>query len=117
MNIEDLRTYCLSKPATSEELPFGPDALVFKVAGKMFLLTNLSEFSSFNVKCEPEKAVELREQYPDVVLPGYHMNKRHWNTVIISGGLSDQMLREFIDDSYQNVVKTLPKKTREALQA
>jgi len=115
MNIESLRTYCLKKKGVTEEFPFGPDTLVFKVKGKVFLLTSLdSETFRFNVKCDPDKAIELRERY-DAVQPGYHMNKKHWNTVIVDGRLSQQLLREMIDDSYELVVQSLPKKTREGL--
>jgi len=115
MNIESLRTYCLKKKGVTEEFPFGPDTLVFKVKGKVFLLTSLdSETFRFNVKCDPDKAIELRERY-DAVQPGYHMNKKHWNTVIVDGRLSQQLLREMIDDSYELVVQSLPKKIREEL--
>lgn len=104
MNIETLREYCLSKPDVEETLPFGPDTLVFKVKGKVFLLTGLETHPvQFNVKCDPDLAVELRERYPDTVLPGYHMNKKHWNTVIVDGQLSGKILREFIDESYRLV--------------
>ena len=100
MNIESLREYCLSKPNTEETTPFGPDTLVYKVNGKMFLLMGLDEEQlSFNVKCDPDKAIELREQY-DCVQPGYHMNKKHWNTVIVDGSVSSKQLKEWIDHSY-----------------
>ena len=106
MDIESLRQYCLSKPGVEETLPFGPDTLVFKVSGKIFLLTGLdSEELSFNVKCDPDKAIELREEYPETVLPGYHMNKKHWNTIIVDGRLSAKQLKEMIDDSYDLVAK------------
>ena len=100
MNIETLREYCLSKPGAEETLPFGPDTLVFKVNGKMFLLTSLDEEPlQFNVKCDPDKAIELREEY-SCVLPGYHMNKKHWNTIVVDGSVSTKQLKEWIDDSY-----------------
>ena len=103
MNIEFLRSYCLAKPGVEETLPFGPDTLVFKVGGKMFLLTSLdTEELRFNVKCDPDKAVELREQY-DCVQPGYHMNKIHWNTITVDGSVSTALLKEWIDDSYNLV--------------
>lgn len=103
MNIESLREYCLAKAETEETLPFGPDTLVFKVKGKMFLLTGLDEEQlSFNVKCDPEKAIELREEFP-CVQPGYHMNKKHWNTVIVDGSVSDKQLKQWIDWSYDLV--------------
>lgn len=104
MNIEQLRAFCLSKPGVEESLPFGPDTLVFKVNGKIFLLTGLDSYPlQFNVKCDPDRALELREEHPDTVLPGYHMNKKHWNTVIVNGSLSNKQLQEFIDDSYKLV--------------
>lgn len=104
MNIETLREYCLSRPGTEETLPFGPDTLVFKVSGKAFLLTGLdSEELRFNVKCDPDKAIELREEYA-CVLPGYHMNKKHWNTIVADGSVSDKQLKEWIDHSYELVI-------------
>lgn len=108
MNIEELRDYCLGKPAVTESFPFGEDTLVFKVADKVFLLTGLDS-PSFNVKCDPEWAVELREQYSEV-LPGFHMNKKHWNTVHTDGALTNKQLREMIDHSYNLVFASLPKK-------
>ncbi len=108
MNIESLREHCLSKKNVTEGFPFGEDTLVFKVSGKIFLLVGLDQADRFNVKCEPERAIALREQY-DEVKPGYHMNKKHWNTVHITGRLTDEQLREMVDHSYDQVVKTLPK--------
>ncbi|MBK8953878.1 MAG: MmcQ/YjbR family DNA-binding protein [Chitinophagaceae bacterium] len=103
MNIETIREYCLSKPGAEETLPFGPDTLVYKVAGKIFLLMGLdSEDLSFNVKCNPDKALELREDFP-CVLPGYHMNKKHWNTIVVDGSVSVKQLKEWIDHSYELV--------------
>ncbi len=105
MNIEYIRDYALSLPSVTEDLPFGPDTLVFRVSGKIFLLLSLdADPLQFNVKCRPEDAVELREQY-DAVLPGYHMNKKHWNTVIVNGELENRMLLKFIKDSYKLVGK------------
>ena len=116
VNIEELQQYCLSKPGVEETLPFGPDTLVYKVAGKVFLLTSLdAEDFRFNVKCDPDLAQELREQY-DCVLPGFHMNKKHWNTIIADGSVPAKQLREWIDHSYNLVVNSLPKKLREQLQ-
>jgi predicted DNA-binding protein (MmcQ/YjbR family) len=116
MNIETLRAYCLAKPAAEETLPFGPDTLVFKVAGKVFLLTGLdSDPLSFNVKCDPDLAVELRERY-DAVKPGYHMNKKHWNTVTVDGSVSGKLIREWIDHSYELVVDSLPAKVKAELK-
>ena len=108
MNIESLREYCLLKPAVKETFPFGPENLVFKVMDKMFLLIGLDNPFKFNVKCDPEKAVLLREEYNEVQ-PGYHMNKTHWNTVSINGRLTDRQLQEMIDHSYDLVVASLPK--------
>lgn len=106
MNIEELRTYILEKPSVTEGFPFGEDTLVFKVSKKIFLLTGLNSSPlQFNVKCDPEKAIELREEYPGTVLPGYHMNKKHWNTIIVDGALSKKQLKEMIDHSYNLVSK------------
>jgi predicted DNA-binding protein (MmcQ/YjbR family) len=103
MNIESLRDYCLSKPGTEEALPFGPDNLVYKVNGKIFLITGLDqEQLGFNVKCDPELAIELREKYP-CVIPGYHMNKKHWNTIVVDGSVSVKQLKEWINHSYELV--------------
>jgi predicted DNA-binding protein (MmcQ/YjbR family) len=111
MNIESLHEYCLSKPGAEETLPFGPDTLVYKVNGKIFLITGLDqEQLSFNVKCSPDKVIELREEFP-CVQPGYHMNKKHWNTIVVDGSVSTKQLKEWIDWSYELVVgKNLKKK-------
>ena len=94
MNVETLQEYCLNKPGAEETLPFGPDTLVYKVNGKAFLLTGLdSETLQFNVKCDPDKAIELREEYA-CVLPGYHMNKKHWNTIVMDGSVSSKQIKE-----------------------
>lgn len=111
MNIEELREYCLSKKGATEGFPFGEDTLVFKVGGKMFLLTSLTGALSMNVKCDPEQALELRDLHPEVK-PGYHMNKKMWNTVDLTGSLSTRQIHEFIDHSYQLVVNGLPAKLR-----
>ncbi|MCU0321448.1 MAG: MmcQ/YjbR family DNA-binding protein, partial [Chitinophagaceae bacterium] len=101
MNIEQLRSHALNKPNTEESFPFGDDTLVFKVNGKIFLLFGVdNQPLQFNVKCNPDKAIELREEFPDAVLPGYHMNKKHWNTIVVNGQLSNQQLKEMVDDSY-----------------
>ncbi|MGI4729070.1 MAG: MmcQ/YjbR family DNA-binding protein [Janthinobacterium lividum] len=115
MNIEILRDYCLQKPGTEETMPFGDDTLVFKAGGKIFLLIGLKEANRFNVKCDPDLAIELRESYSEVQ-PGFHMNKTHWNTVFIDGNLTDKQLLEMIDHSYELIVKNLPKAIRENLQ-
>ena len=115
MNIESLQQYCLSKKGVTEETPFGPDNLVYKVGGKMFLLASLDTIPlQFNVKSDPEEATRLRDQYP-CVLPGYHMAKKHWNTVIVDGSVGDRMLQQWIDDSYQLVFDSLPKKTKDEI--
>jgi predicted DNA-binding protein (MmcQ/YjbR family) len=111
MDRELLREYCLSKPGVTESFPFDENTLVFKVAGKMFLLTDLLDSFSMNVKCDPEKAIDLREHY-SCVLPGYHMNKRYWNTIMIDGSINDMLLFEWIDHSYNLVVESLPRKER-----
>ena len=101
MNIETIREYILQKPSVTEGFPFGEDTLVFKVKEKIFFLAGLdSDPLQFNVKCDPYKAIQLREEYPDTVLPGYHMNKKHWNTIIVDGRLTARQLKEMIDDSY-----------------
>ena len=106
MNIETIRDHVIIKPLVTEGFPFGENVLVFKVNNKIFLLTNLDANPlQFNVKCDPEKAIELREEFPDSVLPGFHMNKKHWNTVIINGYLLKQQILEMIDNSYSLVAK------------
>ncbi len=109
MNLELLREHCLSKSDVEEGLPFGPDTLVFKRNGKIFLLTGFEEPLQINVKCDPEQAVMLRETY-DAVLPGYHMNKQHWNTVIIDGSIPQKTILSFIDQSYELVGAKAKKK-------
>ena len=110
MNIETIREYILQKQDVTEGFPFGEDTLVFKVKDKIFFLTGLdSSPLQFNVKCDPDKALQLREEYPESVLPGFHMNKKHWNTIIVDGHLSAKQLREMIDDSYGLVAKTKKK--------
>ena len=116
MDIESLRDYCLSKPAVEETLPFGPDTLVYKVGGKVFLICPLADESfRFSIKCDPEKAIELRERY-DCVQPGYHLNKKHWNTIYVDGTVSNSVLKEWINDSYDLIVDSLPAKTREQVK-
>ncbi|WP_212006325.1 MmcQ/YjbR family DNA-binding protein [Chitinophaga sp. HK235] len=114
MDIEQYREYCLSLPGVTEEFPFGEETLVYKVAGKMFALSGLEEFNSINLKCDPEEAVELRERYEGVI-PGYHMNKKHWNTVDIHSNIPNKLLLQWIKNSYDLVVASLPKKEREKL--
>ncbi|MEZ5059377.1 MAG: MmcQ/YjbR family DNA-binding protein [Saprospiraceae bacterium] len=118
MNIEAFHQYCISKKGVEETFPFGPQTLVFKVMGKMFALTGLDEVDySVNLKCDPERAIQLREEYPDDILPGFHMNKKHWNTVHFEHDLPETLLRELIDHSYELVVKSLKKSDREALES
>ena len=116
MNIEEYRDFCLSFAGTTEDMPFDDNVLVFKVLGKMFALTDINQFESINVKCDPEKAVELREKYT-CVIPGYHMNKKHWNTIIMDGEMPDHEVQEWITHSYDLVVAKLPKKAREELKS
>lgn len=115
MNIEEIRDYCLAKPGVTEDMPFGEDTLVFRVGEKLFLLTSLSQGDRFNVKCDPERAMELREQHTEVK-PGYHMNKKHWNTVHTDGNLSRKQICDMIDHSYDLVLKSLPKNIREQIK-
>jgi len=114
MNLEDYRNYCLSLPHVTEAMPFGENTLVFKIGDKLFSLTDIEMFESVNLKCEPELAIQLREQYSGV-LPGYHMNKKHWNTVKTNGSISDDLLKQWTLDSYELVRKGLPAKIREQL--
>lgn len=116
MNIEAFRDYCLAKKGVTEEFPFDETTLVFKVMGKMFALTGLDNIPfSVNLKCDPDRSLELREYHPEIA-PGYHMSKKHWNTVNFSGSLSTNMLYGLIDHSYDLVVKGLTKKLKEELE-
>jgi len=116
MNIEYFRNYCILKPGTTEDFPFDESTLAFKVMGKLYALTNISnERFTVNLKCDPEYALELRELYEDVI-PGYHMNKKHWNTVHFEGSIETKLLCELIDHSYELVIKGLKKSDREFLK-
>ena len=115
MNIEEFREYCISKPGVTEEFPFDANTLVFKVMGKMFALTDLVDDFALNLKCDPERAIELREQFP-AIQPGYHMSKAHWNTVKMDGSLSSKLILELIDHSYQLVADKLPMKLKQELK-
>ena len=115
MNVEELRNYCISKPGTTEGFPFGENVLVLKVMNKMFALFDIEEFEYVNLKCDPEIAVELREQH-SCVRPGYHMSKKHWNSVYADGTVSDQQIYEWVDHSYDLVVSGLPKKDKAKLE-
>ena len=115
MNIEEFRAYCISKKHVSECFPFDEVTLVFKVAGKMFALSGLDSYpAKINLKCDPERAIELREKFSDIIA-GFHMNKKHWNTVTIEGMLANAMICELIDHSYDVVIKGLPLKIRNTL--
>ncbi|MDX1912909.1 MAG: MmcQ/YjbR family DNA-binding protein [Saprospiraceae bacterium] len=115
MNIEEFREYCLSKVASSEDFPFGPETLVLRVGTKIFAITGLdSARFTVNLKCDPDRAVELRERFEEVQ-PGWHMNKTHWNTVDFEGSLDSRQLRELIDHSYELVARSLKKSEKEAL--
>lgn len=115
MNIEDFRIYCLNKKGVTEDTPFDETTLVFKVMGKMFSLTSLNKDFSINLKCDPGLALELRDQHP-AVKPGYHMNKKHWNTVDIDGSIPDDLLKKWIDHSYDLVVNKLTGSQKELLK-
>lgn len=115
MNIEEFRNYCLSKKYVTECFPFDEKTLVFKVADKMFALSGLEHYpSTVNLKCDPEKAIALREEYSDII-EGFHMSKKHWNSVIIESNLSNKLIMELIDHSYDLVVKGMSKKKQQEL--
>ena len=115
MDASELRACCLGHAGAAEEFPFGPLTSVFKVGGKMFALSQLArEPLAVNLKCEPDLAVGLRASYP-AIQPGYHMNKRHWNTVTLDGSLADDFVRDLIEDSYDLVVSGLPKRVQKEL--
>ena len=114
MNIEEFRDYCLSKKGVTEETPFGPENLVFKVMGKMFAITNIDNFDFINLKCDPDRAIELREQY-QAIRPGYHMNKKLWNSVYVNDDVSDDMIYDLTDHSYELIVASLTKKLQAEL--
>jgi predicted DNA-binding protein (MmcQ/YjbR family) len=113
MNIEEFRYYCLGLPHVEESFPFDDSTLVFMVAGKMFSMIDIAKHEYINLKCDPDRSVELRERY-DGVRPGYHMNKRHWNSVYLDSDVPDAMIKELIRHSYDCVVAKLPKKIRES---
>ena len=116
MNKEKVKTYCLSLPLVQEDYPFGPDVQVFKIKSKLFaLMTNRRGVEKVNLKCDPEEAIILREIFEDVI-PGYHMNKMHWNTIILNGSIPDGEIKRMIDRSYCLVVKKLKKTDRESLE-
>ncbi|MDB6140247.1 MAG: MmcQ/YjbR family DNA-binding protein [Verrucomicrobiaceae bacterium] len=115
MDLEAVCAHCLSLPQAEETTPFGPETLVYKVGGKLFALTSPEDFPSrLNLKCEPARALELRDEYAGIT-PGYHMNKKHWNTVVLDGSVPSRLIRELISHSYGLVGASLPKKTRAEL--
>ena len=106
MNIEEIRNYVLAKKAVTEGFPFGEETLVFKTNDKIFLLAGLDAHPlSINLKCDPERALQLRDDYPDNIVPGYHMNKKHWNTLLLDGKLKTSLIKELIDHSYSLILK------------
>jgi predicted DNA-binding protein (MmcQ/YjbR family) len=113
MTLASFQSYCLAKKGVTEEFPFDKTTLVYKVMGKMFALTDLNEFASINLKCDPEIGAQLREEYPSV-LPGYHMNKKHWITILMDGSINDKKLSHWVDVSYDLVVASLPKGQRDS---
>ena len=118
MHIEAVRDYCIAKKGTTEEFPFDESTLVFKVMGKMYALVALERSPlSMNMKCDPERAIELREEYPETILEGYHMSKKHWNTVRLEEDLDSHLIIELIDHSYDLVVAKMTKKLRAELEA
>ncbi|MFZ6013510.1 MAG: MmcQ/YjbR family DNA-binding protein [Bacteroidota bacterium] len=114
MNIEELRSFCLSLKGVEEKMPFDDNVLVFSVKGKMLCLTDISTYELINVKCDPEEAILLREQY-DEVIPGYHMNKNHWNSIKTTGSVPKKLMQKWIKTSYDLVVSGLPKKVQKEL--
>ena len=114
MNIEELREFCLSLKGVEEKMPFDDKTLVFSVKGKMFCGTDITTFELVNVKCEPEKAIQLREQYNEVI-PGYYMNKKYWNSIRTNGKITKEQFKEWIDESYDLVIAGLPKKIQKEL--
>ena len=119
LNVETIRIYCLEKPGTQESFPFDEHTLVFKVGNetknKIYALVPLEHGNRMNLKCDPDYALELREHHEHDILPGWHMNKHHWNTVMFNGSLSEKLVLELIDHSYDLIVASLPKKVQENL--
>jgi predicted DNA-binding protein (MmcQ/YjbR family) len=116
MNLEQFKEYCMKKKSVTEEFPFGPETLVYKVAGKIFAITSFNIPLKVNLKCDPELAVDLRERYEEVQ-PGFHMNKKHWNTVDFEGRISDKELKSMVDHSYELIVNGLSQKLRNEINS
>jgi predicted DNA-binding protein (MmcQ/YjbR family) len=115
VTVDELRAWCLDRPGAAETFPFSPETSVFKVAGKVFAISRLDpEALDVSVKCEPELAAQLRLDYP-AIRPGYHLNKHHWNTIVLDGSLDDGMVRDLVEDSYDLIVSALPARTRAGL--
>jgi predicted DNA-binding protein (MmcQ/YjbR family) len=114
MNITFFRDYCLKKSGATEDTPFDENTLCFKIGGKIFAIIDIVDFQSVNLKCDPERAVELREQF-EGIQPGYHMNKKHWNTVLINGSVSDKLILELVDHSFDLVLNSFSKAKRDNL--
>ncbi len=115
MNVEEVRQFCIAKSGVTEGFPFDDTTLVLKVGGKIFVLLNLDGNPSLNLKCDPERAIDLRERFDDII-PGYHMNKKHWNTVLLEGSLTDNLVKEMINHSYDLVYESLPRKEKEMIK-
>jgi predicted DNA-binding protein (MmcQ/YjbR family) len=115
MNIEEFRDYCVAKNGVTESFPFDDVTLVFKVI-KMFALTNIEGEFRVNLKCDPERAIALREEYPDYIMPGFHMHKKYWNTIIVEGSIPEKLIYELIDHSYDLIVDSLNKKQKQELE-
>lgn len=115
MTLEYFRNHCLSLPAVTEDTPFDPTTLCFRVGGKIFAIMDMEVFEYVNLKCDPERAVELRERYVGIT-PGYHMNKKLWNSVSVRGNVPDPLVLELANHSYELIIESLPKKVRESLQ-
>jgi len=117
MNVEELCAYCLNKKAAADTFPFGDTTMVFKIMGKMFAILPLDVAeTNIALKCDPDRAIDLRETHPDEIIPGFHLNKQHWNTVYTETGLSSKIIQELIDHSYELIVKSLPKKLQAELE-
>ena len=114
MTLPFFREYCLSKTGSTEDTPFDANTLCFRIGGKIYALLDIDLFESVNLKCDPERAIELREQYAGVT-PGYHMNKKHWNTVKLDGSVPDRLILELVDHSYKLVLQSLPKNIQSTL--